>query len=61
MYLTSHLTNIFQCQSQFIDTNNITQWDRRKNIQITDKAQYYPIQIFLFKESFSFKKKLTFR
>jgi hypothetical protein len=31
------LTNIFQYQSLSVNTNNITWWDQKKNVQITDK------------------------
>jgi hypothetical protein len=31
--VTSHWHDIFHCQDQSVDTDNITQWDQRKNIQ----------------------------
>jgi hypothetical protein len=33
-------TDNFQYQNQFIDTDNITLWVQRKNVQITDKNSY---------------------
>jgi hypothetical protein len=30
----------FQYQSQFVDTDDIAQWDQRKNVKITEKSNY---------------------
>ena len=34
--LDATLTDNFQYQNQLVDINNITPWDQRKNVQITD-------------------------
>jgi len=33
-------TDNFQYRNQFIDTDNITLWNQRKNVHITDKNSY---------------------
>jgi len=35
------LTANFQHPSQFLYTDNITQWDQRKNVQMTDILAFY--------------------
>ena len=35
------LTDYFQYQRQFIDIYIITQWDQKKNVQITDILKYF--------------------
>jgi hypothetical protein len=39
------LIDKFQYQSLFVDTENITCRDQRKNTQITDKYHYYYLQV----------------
>jgi hypothetical protein len=38
------LTEIFLYQSQFVNTDNITQWGQRKNVHITDKMFSFTLE-----------------
>ena len=38
------LTEKFLYQSQFVITDNITQWGQRKNVQITDKMFSFTLE-----------------
>ena len=37
------MTDTFQYQNQFVDTDNITWWDEIKNAQITDKTDFISV------------------
>jgi hypothetical protein len=34
------LTDNLQHQSEFVDTNNITRWDQRSNVKLSDEYKY---------------------